>query len=111
MGKVLGLPFRIRRFQWLIARLGTFERLLSTTTLMRPFEEFTIKDIACFFRWLVWESRGAIELSRSVETYWNNLGLLRRQETGQIYIDPVLRHQWKNVQAVSNAVEWKMLVG
>ena len=37
--------------------------------------------------------------SRSVQTYLNVLCILRRQETGLIDIDPVLKHHMMNVRA------------
>ena len=61
--------------------------------------EFDIGDLVCFFRWLIRESHGTIDSSRSVQTYWNVLCILRRQETGLIDIDPVLKHQMMNVRA------------
>ncbi|KAF2240201.1 hypothetical protein BU26DRAFT_512420 [Trematosphaeria pertusa] len=55
-------------------------------------------DLGCFFRWLLRESRGSIDSSRSLQTYWNVLCIVRRQETGRIDIDPVVKHQMKNVK-------------
>jgi hypothetical protein len=59
--------------------------------------EFSIRDLVCFFCWLIRESHGSIDCSRSVQTYWNVLCMVRRQETGLIDIDPVTKHQMKNV--------------
>ena len=61
--------------------------------------EFDIRDLVCFFRWLIRESHGTIDSSRSVQTYWNVLCIVRRQETGLIDMDPVLKHQMMNVRA------------
>jgi hypothetical protein len=49
---------------------------------------------------LIRESRGSIDCSRTVQTYWNVLCMLRRQETGRIDIDPVTKHQMFNVRRV-----------
>lgn len=59
-----------------------------------------MQDLASFFRWLLRESRGSIDSSRTVQTYWNVLCILRRQETGRIDIDPVTKHQMFNVRQV-----------
>jgi len=60
--------------------------------------EFDIRDLVCFFRWLIRESHGTIDSSRSVQTYWNVLCIVRRQETGLIDMDPVLKHQMMNAR-------------
>jgi len=60
------------------------------------------------FRWLIRESRGSIDCSRTVQTYWNVLCIPRRQETGRIDIDPVTKYQMSNVRRVP--ILWKMSV-
>ncbi|OCK73115.1 hypothetical protein K432DRAFT_430744 [Lepidopterella palustris CBS 459.81] len=58
----------------------------------KALEEFTVQDLSSFFRWLLRESRGSVDSFRSVQTYWNVLCIVRRQETGRIEVDPATKH-------------------
>ena len=107
--KSIRLPFRIRRFQWLIAGLGTFERLLNTTTLIWSLRNsqsrysllLPLAGLGKSWRYIIVAERSnVLEQPRPFAQAGNWPDLYRS----------VLRHQWKNVQAVSNAMEWKMLV-
>jgi len=56
---------------------------------------FSIHDLEGFFHWMCQESRGAIGTATTLQTYWNTLGIYRREKTG--ILGEKLSHQWINV--------------
>ncbi|MCJ1473139.1 hypothetical protein MMC13_001790 [Lambiella insularis] len=82
------------------ARIRSYWNSYCALTRKDPVEtirEFRIQVLKCFFHWLLKERKDTLRGARSLRTYWNVLGQLRRKETGGLPIDTRLKTQMNGV--------------
>ncbi|KAL9582090.1 MAG: hypothetical protein Q9212_003502 [Teloschistes hypoglaucus] len=61
-------------------------------------EGISINVLYAFFDWLLRERKGSLGAASSLQTYWNALCLVRKQETGCHQIDPLIKSQMHGVR-------------
>lgn len=64
---------------------------------MATLEGISINVLYAFFDWLLRERNGSLGAASSLQTYWNALYLVRKQETGCYQIDPLIKSQMHGV--------------
>ena len=57
----------------------------------------SINVLYAFFDWLLRERKDRLGAASSLQTYWNALCLVRKQETGYHQIDPLIKSQMHGV--------------
>ena len=57
----------------------------------------SINVLYAFFDWLLGERKDRPDAARSLQTYWNALCLVRKQETGCHQINPLIKSQMYGV--------------
>ena len=70
-------------------------------TQLDPIEQlklFPIGVLNSFFHWLLHERSDSLHAKSSVQTYWNALSLVRRNETGCCVIDLETKSEWQGVR-------------
>ena len=72
-----------------IARYCHFTKKDPVATL----KSISINVLYAFFDWLLRERKNSLGASSSLQTYWNALCLVRKQETGYHQIDPLIKSQ------------------
>lgn len=71
-----------------------------------PIETLTpmpIKVVHGFFHWMLRQRSDTFRAASSLRTYWNTLGLVRRNLTGRTVIDAETKRQWEGVSGASRA--------
>jgi len=60
-------------------------------------EGISINVLYAFFDWLLRERKNSLGAASSLQTYWNALCLVRKQETGCHLLDPLIKSQMHGV--------------
>lgn len=63
--------------------------------------EIPLRSLHNFFHWLLTARRKSIREASSLQTYWNVFGLIRKKETGLVFIDPTIKAQMTAVRKSS----------
>ena len=64
---------------------------------MATLEGISINVLYAFFDWLLTERKDSIGAASSLQTYWNALCLMRKQETGCHQLNPLIKSQMHGV--------------
>ena len=61
-------------------------------------QEIPIRGLYNFFHWLLTVRRESFRAASSLQTYWNVFSLIRKKETGLVFIDPTIKAQMTAVR-------------
>ncbi|KAK4570553.1 hypothetical protein LTR86_002635 [Recurvomyces mirabilis] len=62
---------------------------------------YQVPDLYDFFYWMLSERKGRIKKTRTVQTYWNTLTLIRQLETGSFDVEPAVQVEMCGVRFLS----------